>query len=192
MPTYLPAGVRSTTRVMVFIDGENLAIRYGAMLNGAAPLPHFVYEKDVYVWSRKCNIGERVADVVRRFYFTSADQDDQRRQRVFQALKEVGIEQPRVFPRHKSKGSKQVDISLATEMLTNAHRNNYDHVVLVAGDEDFLPVVEAVQYEGKRVTLWFVENGLSQKLQTRADYFYDLGANVLFQRDNNALSYIDF
>lgn len=77
-------------------------------------------------------------------------------------------------------------------MLTNAHRDNYDHVVLVAGDEDFLPVVEAVQYEGKRVTLWFVQNGLSQKLQSRADYFYDLGANVLFQKDNNALSYIDW
>lgn len=90
MPTYLPAGVRPTTRVMVFVDGENLAIRYGAMLDGAAPLPHIVYEKDVYVWSRKCNIGERVADVIRRFYFTSADQDELRRQRVFQALKDVG------------------------------------------------------------------------------------------------------
>src|SRR5215467_12367049 len=92
------------TPIMMFVDGENLTIRYG-------------------------NI-----------------------------LKSRGIESPHVFKRTKSRGSKRVDISLSTAMLLNACRKNYDVVILIAGDEDYLPLVEAVKAEGRIVLLWFFED----------------------------------
>jgi hypothetical protein len=40
-------------RVMLFVDGENLAIRFGALLNDRGMKQHAeaVYEPNVFVWS---------------------------------------------------------------------------------------------------------------------------------------------
>ena len=69
--------------------------------------------------------------------------------------------------------------SLATDILVHAARKNYDIVVLVAGDEDYVPLVDAVKGEGRRVFLWFLEDGLSPVLKRSADYYSDIG-QVLF------------
>ena len=68
---------------------------------------------------------------------------------------------------------------MATEMLTHAHRKNFDVAVLVAGDEDYVPLVEAVKREGQQLVLWFVEDGLSDSLRAAADHFWNIG-EVLF------------
>jgi uncharacterized LabA/DUF88 family protein len=59
-------------------------------------------------------------------------------------------------------------------MLSHAFRKNYDIAVLVAGDEDYVPLVKAVQSEGCRVYLWFLENGLSPFLKRTVDRFTDI------------------
>ncbi|WP_333784616.1 NYN domain-containing protein [Thermocrinis sp.] len=46
---------------------------------------------------------------------------------------------------------KEVDIMLATDMLSLAYKDAYDTVVLVSGDSDFSYTVEEVQSLGKRV-----------------------------------------
>jgi uncharacterized LabA/DUF88 family protein len=91
-------------------------------------------------------------------------------------LKELGIQAPRLFHKPKGKRAKRVDIQLATDMLTHAHRKNYDLAILVAGDEDYVPLVEAVQYEGKRVVVWFLPDGLSPALHRASDHAFDIGA----------------
>jgi len=59
-------------------------------------------------------------------------------------------------------------------MLSHAFRDNYEIAVLVAGDGDYLPVVEEVQRLGKLVFLLFFENeGLNAKLKLAADNFCD-------------------
>lgn len=63
-------------------------------------------------------------------------------------------------------------------MLSHAYRRNYDLAVLVAGDEDYVPLVEAATAEGARVVLWFLRSGLSRKLERAVDHFFDL-MNVL-------------
>jgi len=50
-----------------------------------------------------------------------------------------------MFYRSRNRRSKRVDSTLATDMRTHAHRKNYDIAVLVAGDEDYVPLVEAVK-----------------------------------------------
>jgi uncharacterized LabA/DUF88 family protein len=47
--------------------------------------------------------------------------------------------------------------------------------ILVAGDEDYIPLVKAVMSEGRRVVLWFVEDGLSPKLVNAVDHYFDFG-----------------
>lgn len=173
MPRLIPY-VMDIARVMYFIDGENLAIRFGAQLkeNKLVLAPEVVYEPNVLVWTLRLN--EDGHGVVRKYYYTAVPNDGVRIQQVEKLLKNVGIEAPRVFPKDKIKGSKRVDISLSTDMLVHATRRHFDIAVLVAGDEDYVPLVRAVQAEGARVHVWFVSNGINPSLQNAADSFLDI------------------
>jgi uncharacterized LabA/DUF88 family protein len=174
MPQFLPSSARDSTRIMMFVDGENLAIRFKAELGEKQCGSHLIHVPDVFVWSRFLSRQHDSQEWVRRYYYTSARGDAQAREVYEEQLRSVGIEAPRVFPRRSSRRSKRVDITLATEMLTHAHRGNFDIAVLVAGDEDYVPLVEAVKSEGRRVAVWFFENGLSQALRRSADHFWDI------------------
>ena len=178
MPSFFPASIRDNTRVMMFVDGENLAKRYAAIRGEERQREHVFFAKDIFVWSRYAN-RDRFPQVVRRHYYTSAPGDHEALLAIENQLRDVGIEAPRVFHRPRSGRSKRVDITLATEMLTHAHRKNFDVAVLVAGDEDYVPLVEAVKREGQQLVLWFVKDGLSASLRAAADHFWDIG-EVLF------------
>jgi uncharacterized LabA/DUF88 family protein len=165
---------------MVFVDGENLAIRYKGILGENDPFGHVQYEPDVFVWSKFLNMHHHLhCEVIRRYYYTSTRGDEQRREEIHDRLQKVGIEAPRVFPRRKKSGSKRVDISLAVDMLSHAYLGNYDIAVLVAGDEDYVPLVDAVGAAGRRVFLWFIEDGLSPSLRRKVDYYFDIGRILL-------------
>lgn len=174
---YLPDSLIRPVRAMIFVDGENLAIRYEALLSDRKKQSHVHFLKDVYAWSRFANIPHHVhCEVIRKYYYTAIQGDDPTIEAVETQLKDIGIEAPRVFKKSKGRSSKQVDITLAVEMLSHAHRGNYDIAILVAGDEDYVPLVKAVKNEGRRVFLWFFEedSGLSKKLKKEADYYFNI------------------
>lgn len=164
------------SRTMIFVDGENLAMCYGRMLGGN-PIPENMadwYIPDVAVWSEKIHPRHHqnvTTDIARKYYFTSVCGDEDKRDQTTDWLKGKGFELPRVFRRDKQRGSKQVDVSLTVAMLVGVTRRHYDIAVLVAGDEDYIPLVKAVQAEGARVHVWFVSNGLSPRLRREADHF---------------------
>ncbi|MDQ8023425.1 MAG: NYN domain-containing protein [Moraxellaceae bacterium] len=184
MPQFLPALARHDARVMMFVDGENLAIRYKEMLANSEAVSHVVHVEDVFVWTRYASRLNGPQEYVRRYYYTSSRGDSEARASYEEQLRSLGIEAPRVFPRKRNGRSKRVDITLATEMLTHAHRKNFDIAVLVAGDEDYVPLIEAVKAEGRRVAVWFLGNGLSPALRNAADFYWDIG-EVLFQDSRN-------
>lgn len=137
-------------------------------------LPHDVVEMpDVFVWSSTLQRQPTPA-ILRRYYYTSVTGDEPKIRETVEALKQAGLEAPRVFKRTKDRRSKRVDITLATDMLTHAHRKHYDVAILVAGDGDSVPLVEAVQREGARVYLWFLQNRLSPDLRLAADLYRDI------------------
>ncbi len=184
---YFPYYLREpSTKIMLFIDGENFAIRYKQVLNGAAPLDHVTFEPDIYIWSSHLTLICACAQVVRKYYYTSVRGAQERIDEIVDSLKELGIEAPRVFKRTKNRGSKRVDITLSADMLTHASSGNYDVAVLIAGDEDYVPLVEAVQRQGCRVHLWFFTSGLSPVLKRICDDFQDL-AEVLFEPDHKKI-----
>ncbi|MBL8521586.1 MAG: NYN domain-containing protein [Betaproteobacteria bacterium] len=141
-------------RVMTFVDGENLAIRCGAILrsDNYRLRSEAKYRKDANVWHPTL-IGDSVVDqggVMRTHYYTAVQGDHALVEAVAKELKEVGVSAPRVFKKAGGR-SKRVDVSLATDMLRHAAHHNYDIAVIVSGDEDFVPLIEAVQAEGRGV-----------------------------------------
>lgn len=183
MPQFLPYTASTESRVMVFVDGENLAIRYKAELGNSAPADHVVYEPDTYVWSPYISRIRGPQNYIRRYYYTCTTGDKLKIESTEDALQESGIDAPRIFHKVRNKRSKRVDITLATEMLTHAHRKNYDIAVLVAGDEDYVPLVEAVQNEGRQVVLWALKNGLSTSLRKTCDHYWDIGEALFRNAD---------
>jgi len=173
---------QASNRVMIFVDGENFAMSF-KRVKGEKPMPEEShYEEDVYYWGARIGLICAIAQVVRIHYYTSVKGDHERLDQVTDALKVAGIEAPRVFKRHKQRGSKRVDITLATEMLGHAHRDNYELAVLIAGDEDYVPLVEAVQREGPQVSVWFFKEAVSPALRRCADSFHDL-SHILFEAE---------
>jgi uncharacterized LabA/DUF88 family protein len=168
---------------MTYVDGENLAIRYGTMLGESSPFGHVSFERNVYVWSALLNMDAHVTvNTVRRYYYTTVAGDECRRNRIHDLLQSQGIQNPRVFHKDKAKGSKRVDISLCVDMLLQAHAGNYDAAVLVAGDEDYVPLVEAVKAQGRQVFSWFVSSGLSPHLKRASDHFFNLDEVLLDEK----------
>ena len=170
-----PGSIHSGTKVMYFIDGEWLAIRYSKVNPSGGSHSHVYWEPEVAIWTEYLNMPlHRNCEIIRRYYYTCCHGDEQKRNEVIASLKEKGIEAPRVFSKSKGAKSKQVDIQLCVDMLSHAHRGNFDIAVLVAGDGDYVPLVDAVQREGCRVAVWSMEDGLSPALAKQADWLFDL------------------
>ena len=64
---------------------------------------------------------------------------------------------------------KEVDVLMAVDMLTHAHRKNADRMSFVAGDLDFRPLLEALVREGTYVTLVFDPRSIAEELAQAAD-----------------------
>ena len=175
---------------MLFVDGENLTIRAQEHVKEnkmAIPESPPAYLKDVYFWpistfgdsSGIARFYPRLQDFCRRSYFyTSAKGDEEKLNSIRYTLRAVGF-RPRVFKRTASRKAKAVDIALATDMLSNAYRDNLDVAILASGDGDFLPIVEEVQRLGKAVYLLIVGDKVSPALILASDHSRDFGAEVL-------------
>ena len=138
---------------MMFVDGENLAIRYGSLLEGQPSKSHVIYEPDVLVWSLYASRVHGPQDFIRRYYYTSAKGDRTTHSAIETRLREVGIEAPHVFRRQKSG---KIEASRYHAGHRHAHSRSSQklrHRILVAGDEDYVPLVEAVKAEGRRVAV---------------------------------------
>lgn len=116
----------------------------------------------------------------RAYYYTSTGSDEPGWTDTRLALRQLGFE-PRVFKRVAGK-SKAVDIALATEALALAAEDRYDVAVIMAGDGDYVPLVEAIKRLGHDVVIaFFAENGLSPELRIAGDDFVDLTAHFVRQ-----------
>lgn len=69
---------------------------------------------------------------------------------------------------------KEVDVSLACEMLEHALMNHFDVAIVVSGDRDFVPAIQKVQAAGKRVEVASFDNELNLETRRAADVCYYL------------------
>lgn len=140
-------------RVIVFIDGSNLfhAIRYLNIKIDYQKLVEFLRGDKYLVRSYFYGAIPHEKDIKKN----SPEWESYIRQRRF--LEELSLQGIKVKIAHLKKlpsgefVEKEVDIMLATDMLSMAYMNNYDTAILVTGDSDFSYTVEEVQRIGKRV-----------------------------------------
>lgn len=120
------------------------------------------------------------------FYYDCVDEQKKTESAAEFAVRRDGLE--RFFQQiqsipgfHVSKGTlsgrrqKEVDVSLAVDMLTHAFYKNMEEAVLVAGDLDFRPVVEALVRLGTYVILKSVKKSVSPDLEWAADASQQFG-----------------
>jgi uncharacterized LabA/DUF88 family protein len=175
---------------MCFVDGENLTFRAQelAKQENIDILEGRTFRRDKYVWIpaiwARSPIPPSPRDLTslstRSFYYTSIFGDDQAIANAETELWELGF-QPKVFKKiRKEQKAKGVDIALTTDMLSHAFRGSYSTAVLIAGDGDYVPLVQEVKSTGKRVEVWFLRDfGMNERLKLAADYFFDLSREFL-------------
>ncbi len=74
----------------------------------------------------------------------------------------------------KKREQKEVDVLLAVDMLTHGFNGTMSKAVLLAGDVDFRPVVEALVRHGVFVDVWYHRNSFAQELPGAADFGHEI------------------
>lgn len=74
---------------------------------------------------------------------------------------------------------KGVDVHIAVDMLYYAHNNAFDTAILISGDGDLVPAVNAVKHFGKHVENAYFEIGKSYHLGKAADKFMLLTKEII-------------
>lgn len=163
---------------MIFVDGSNLLIELGTVLkiHVRAERP----EEDELSMATQC-ITHSLSDVfsthigahkvMRKYWFGSiqGSQDDISSIQTF--LRSAGYEGV-IFSKRKGLPEKGVDLAVAREMLIHGFHRNYKTAILVAGDEDYLGLVQDLKRLGLLVAgLFFDGAAMSPKLKTALDVF---------------------
>lgn len=167
---------------MAFVDGSNLLIEIGTILDArlrADPPSSECLSLATQTVTRA--IREQVVDgpagphrIVRRYWFGSVQGSDDRLVERQQWLRAEGYEGV-LFHKRKGGDEKGVDLAVAREMLMHGFNKNYNTAVLVAGDEDYLGLVQDLKRLGLFVVLAFYDcPSLSPKLRLAADVFIAL------------------
>ncbi|MCH7560164.1 MAG: NYN domain-containing protein [Thaumarchaeota archaeon] len=147
-------------RLMAFVDGgylrEECTNRFDEEINYQK-----LKERILSYFNANCN-GKYIGDLVRIYYYDAIvdrlNPKYDKQNDYFNRIKGNNGYQVRlgkVVPTGKD-GSGQVkqkgvDVLLAVDMITKAYSNQYEFAILIAGDSDFLEVVNAVKDSGKRV-----------------------------------------
>lgn len=175
-------------RSMCFIDGENIVMRYQAMIEaGRIPNKVATHERDCFLWHPKITEWA-MFDLVRVNYYTSTTGDTQR----VEALKNKiaytnysfsythgdGIPDataqliPHVFhkPSRNTK-TRNVDLQISIDILRAAHLNNVEIIYLLSGDGDYVPLIQEAARFGKEIHLAAFSSGLSPQLRCNVDNF---------------------
>ena len=174
-----------TARSILFVDGENLTLRYQESLqSGRTPRVAVQHKPDVYVWSSKMTYEPYggLPNLVRVHYYTSVTGDQLLVEATQQEIAEItfashgadrhhqGQLVPTVFKKEKkSKKTRNVDIHMIVDVMRYAFTDAIDRVYLATGDGDFLPLISEVMARGKQVELLAFSSGLSPKLRSKVD-----------------------
>jgi uncharacterized LabA/DUF88 family protein len=176
---------------VLFIDGENLTMRYQALLEtGRLPHEEVIYIPDIFVWNRTFANGSGIqgitTDLLRINYYTSVVGDDDKLNEIRQMIAKecyrhhgdvYGTCQlnPRVYKRER-RGLKTrlVDINMVIDVMRSSYTADVDVVYLFSGDGDFLHLIEDVVRRGRKVCVGAFSSGLHPALAYTADRFINL------------------
>jgi uncharacterized LabA/DUF88 family protein len=174
---------------MLFADGENLLLRYEAMLKkGATPRPQTTHFPGEFVWSAFITKMPHHLQLqfTRVAYYTTHVGSEQTLQQLRTKLKKVewntqtnplfgGHLLPRVFKKPaQSQKTASVDINITIDVLRHCYHKDVEAVYILTGDGDYIPLVEEAMRTGTRLFVGAFSEGLNQTLRVIADEFFNL------------------
>ena len=158
---------RENERVMVFIDGSNLY----HVLSQSCGRHDLQFDK----FALKLANGR---DLKRIYYYNIRQESD--------SNPNIGVEQQKFLESMydtpyvevrlgiwKQRGDimveKGVDVMLATDLITHAYKDHYDTAIVVSGDADFYPALQAVKDVGKHIEIAAFDMNMSAESSRVAD-----------------------
>ena len=187
------SSARTNERVMVFIDGSNLY----HVLEQICGRHDVQFDK----FSKKLANGR---DLRRVYYYNirqepiefnnnTSDQD-----KFLTSLYDTPYLEVKLGIWKQRRGTmveKGVDVMLATDLVTRAYENQYDTAIVVSGDADFYPALQAVKDTGKHVELAAFDTNISTEAAKTTDvhiklnktYFYGLWMTAAQARARSAV-----
>lgn len=179
------------SKAYVFVDGENLVMRYQAMVaGGRKPKKGVAHIPDTFVWHAGVTTWSCM-DIQRVSYYTSATGDQKRISEIRTQI--AGTEYkfshdtdpdtpegsmqlvPRIFHKSsKSRKTRNVDINIVIDVMRAAHLPSAEMLLLLSGDGDYLPLVQEAMRLGKQVWVCSFSSGLNSELATSVDLYETL------------------
>lgn len=177
---------------LVFVDGENLAMRYKEMLAlGHIPRPDNIYVEDAFIWNNRV-FDHSIWRIKRLAYYTSVVGDDAHVRSIRELIaatrftcitdRDHQIERSRTgqivpFVRKKSAKSRKesiCDIAIAVDVMRACYRDHADTIWLFSGDGDFIQLIEEVVHAGKCAYVSAFSSGQNDELRFVVDEFISL------------------
>jgi len=162
-----PRVVREDERVMVFIDGSNL---YHVLSQGCGR-----HDLQFDKFSYKLANGRSLQ---RTYYYNIRQESDtnptvgMEQQKFLDSLYDTPYVEVRLGI-WKQRGDvmveKGVDVMLATDLVVHAYKDHYDTAIVVSGDADFYPALQAVKDVGKHIEVAAFDMNMSSESARVAD-----------------------
>ena len=157
---------RADRRVMVFIDGSNL---YHVLEQNCSR-----HDVQFDKFAMKLANGRDL----RRIYYYNIRQENERhearpeQERFLHSLYDTPYVEVRLGigkQRGEQMVEKGVDVMLATDLVVRAFQDQYDTAIIVSGDGDFYPAIQAVKDRGKQVEVAAFATNISPEAARAAD-----------------------
>ena len=174
-------------RVAIFIDGNNFYFGLRKLYGKDKSLKNFNFLKFADFLAK----GSKVVDI---FYY-NAQLDRKQNPNKYESQKQF-FENLKKLPnfhlilckllKRNITGTnkfyyiiKEDDIHMAVDMVENAGNDKFDTAIVVSGDGDFVPAVEAVKRKSKEVENIYFKNSSSRNLKNHCNNSFELTRAIL-------------
>ena len=180
---YLRGSFELPLRVMIFIDAGYFADHW---LEKECKIPRTQFNFRQFSKQISTSFSDlKKPRLIRTYYYDGLPEErypefSERKQFHNRLNRLMGDFQVRTGQLEKRNGEwiqKGVDAILAIDMVEKAFLDQYEVAIIVAGDQDHLPAVEAVKNKGKQVFGVYYEGSYSEKLVNAFDLGYVLEQN---------------
>ena len=177
-------------RSMLFVDGENLTMRYQDILSsGRKPRRGVKHLQDTYVWNPRMTHGSYggLPNVVRVYYYATVTGDQEKIEEIRLRLSGMSYASlssgemhsaqlvPVVFKKpKKSQKTRNVDIQIVIDVMRFSFGGAVDRIYLASGDGDYLPLINDVMRRGTQLELLAFNSGLNPALSSAVDRVHPL------------------
>ncbi len=168
---------------IVFVDGSNMliemsrAIGLERMIRADQPSDQLISLACQSILQSMKYIPDHIIPthgVQRRYWFGSVCGNDPDMDRIKRRLRDNGFE-GQLYWTAKGQKEKRVDLAVAREMLIQGFNKNYHTAVLVAGDADYLDLVQDLKRLGRTVCgLFYDGDALAPDLRLACDHFWTM------------------